>query len=99
MPFNLINAPAIFQTYINKTLADLININYVTYLNNILIYSSIYVEHQQYIRQILEYLRQYKLYIKLSKCEFSIISITFLKFVINIGGIEMNISKIKIIAE
>jgi hypothetical protein len=48
--FNLINAPVIFQTYINKILADLIDINYIIYFNNIYIYSSIYAEHQQYIR-------------------------------------------------
>jgi hypothetical protein len=35
MLFDFINASAIFQTYINKALADLININYITYFNNI----------------------------------------------------------------
>jgi hypothetical protein len=55
--FNLINAPAIFQAYINKTLIKFININCVTYLNDILIYFSIYTEHQRYIRQMLERLR------------------------------------------
>jgi hypothetical protein len=39
MPFGLINAPAIFQTYINKALADLINVSYIAYLNNIFVYS------------------------------------------------------------
>jgi hypothetical protein len=97
--FNFINALAIFQAFINKTLADLININYITYLNDILIYSSIYAEHQPYIRQMLERLRQYKLYIKLSKYEFSIILIIFFGFVINTGGIEMNINRIEIITE
>jgi hypothetical protein len=38
MPFDLANASAIFQIYINRALADLIDINYVTYLNNIFIY-------------------------------------------------------------
>jgi hypothetical protein len=55
--FSLINAPVIFQTYINKTLADLIDINYIAYFNDILIYSFTYIEHQRYIRQMLEYLR------------------------------------------
>jgi hypothetical protein len=50
MPFNLINAPVIFQTYINKALALFININYLAYLNDILIYSFIYIEYQRYIR-------------------------------------------------
>jgi hypothetical protein len=97
--FSLANAPAIFQVYINKALAGLIDINYVAYLNNILIYLINHAEHQQYIRQIFERLRQYKLYIKLSKYEFSIISIIFLGFVINTREIEMNKNRIEIIAE
>jgi hypothetical protein len=36
--FNFINVPAIFQIYINKILADLIDINYITYFDNIFIY-------------------------------------------------------------
>jgi hypothetical protein len=48
--FNFVNAPVIFQAYINKALTDFININYIAYLDNILIYSSIYTEYQRYIR-------------------------------------------------
>jgi hypothetical protein len=99
IPFDLANAPATFQTYINKTLTGLIDINCVAYLNNILIYSINRAEYQQHIRQILERLRQYKLYIKLSKYEFSVTSITFLKFVINTRKIEMDENKIKAITE
>jgi hypothetical protein len=97
--FNFINVPAIFQAYINKTLADFIDINYVAYLNDIFIYSFIYAEYQRYIRQMLERLRQYKLYIKLFKCEFSIILVIFFGFVVNIGEIEMDINKIEVIIE
>jgi hypothetical protein len=50
MPFGLINAPAIFQAYINKTLADLININCVAYFDDIFIYFSIYTEYRQYVQ-------------------------------------------------
>jgi hypothetical protein len=55
--FNFINASAIFQAYINKALAGFININYVAYLNDILIYFFIYTEYQRYVRQMLERLR------------------------------------------
>jgi hypothetical protein len=99
MPFGLANTPATFQAYINKALAGLIDINCVAYLNNILIYSINRAEHQQHIRQILELLRQYKLYIKLFKCEFSIISITFLEFVISTKEIEIDESKVEIITK
>jgi hypothetical protein len=55
--FDLANTPAIFQAYINKALADLIDVSCVIYLNDILIYSINRAEHQQYVRQILERLR------------------------------------------
>ena len=37
--FGLFNAPAIFQGYINKILAEKLNIFVVIYLNDILIYT------------------------------------------------------------
>jgi hypothetical protein len=44
--FGFVNIPAIFQTYINKILADLIDINYVIYFDNIFIYSINRAEYQ-----------------------------------------------------
>ena len=37
--FNLVNTSTTFQTYINKILINLINVTYVVYLNDILIYN------------------------------------------------------------
>jgi hypothetical protein len=39
MLFGLTNAPATFQAYINRALIGLINVCYVIYLDNILVYS------------------------------------------------------------
>ena len=39
MPFNLTNAPASFQGYINKILAEKLNIFIIVYLDDILIYT------------------------------------------------------------
>ena len=50
MLFDLINAPATFQTYINKSLTGLINNFCVVYLNDILIYSSSQEEHLDYVK-------------------------------------------------
>jgi hypothetical protein len=99
MFFDLVNASATFQAYINRVLIGLINVSCVAYFDNIFIYLINRAEYQQYIRQILERLPQYKLYIKLSKCEFSIISIIFLRFVISIREIEIDESRVEVIIE
>ena len=39
MPFGLSNAPASFQSYINKILAEKLNIFVIVYLDDILIYT------------------------------------------------------------
>ena len=39
MLFELINVLIIFQIYINKVFIDLMNVIYMIYLNNILIYN------------------------------------------------------------
>ena len=45
LPFRLINAPATFQAYINHALRGLIDVFYVVYLNDILVFSRIPNEH------------------------------------------------------
>jgi Reverse transcriptase (RNA-dependent DNA polymerase) len=99
MLFRLINAPATFQTYINKTLEGLLNITYVVYLNNIYIYSDSIEEHTKHVREILNRLKKTELYIKLFKCEFDKKEIAFLRYVIGVHGIRINNVKIKIILD
>ncbi len=45
MSFKLINILITFQTYINKALKDLINVIYIIYLNNILIFNNDLTQH------------------------------------------------------
>jgi hypothetical protein len=52
--FDLINASATFQAYINEALKDYLNIFYITYLDNICIYSRSIEEYKKYVRLILE---------------------------------------------
>ncbi len=50
MSFKLINVSATFQVYINWVLTELVDVFYVIYLNNILIYFSFLEEHQSHIK-------------------------------------------------
>ena len=56
MSFRLINVSVTFQIYINQTLTELVNVFYVIYLNDILIYFSSLEEHQSHVKQILKQL-------------------------------------------
>ena len=94
MPFSLINALATFQAYINKALFKLINYFIVIYLNNILIYFKLREDHYTYIRIIIERLRKYKLYIKLSKYFFNVNKVEFLGFIIGSIGVKPDLNRI-----
>jgi len=97
MSFDLINASVIFQTYINKILTEFLNDFYVVYLNDILIFFIKKTDHVNYVKQILERLRKFKLYASLKKCEFFIIKVNFLKFIIFTESVSINSSRINII--
>ena len=95
--FGLTNTPATFQSYINRTLINLIDIYYIIYLDDIFIYFTNPADHQRYIREILERLRNFKLYLKLFKCEFSVNRVEFLDFIIITRDIDIEESRVKII--
>ncbi len=94
MSFNLINTSVIFHIYINKMLIKLLNDFYVIYLNDILIFLIKKINYVNHVKQILERLRKFKLYVSLKKCEFFITKVNFLKFIIFTENILMNLSKI-----
>jgi len=54
MLFRLINVSVTFQVYINWALTELVNVFYIIYLNDILIYFSSLEEHQSHVKQILK---------------------------------------------
>jgi len=97
MFFGLANALVIFQLYINRALVGLINIYYVIYLNNIFIYSVNPADHQRHIREVLEKFRNFKLYLKLFKCEFSVNRVEFFSFMIITRDIDMEGSRVEVI--
>ncbi|XP_070039617.1 uncharacterized protein [Nicotiana tomentosiformis] len=54
-------------------------------------------EHEQYLRNVLQILREMKLYAKFSKCEFWIDSVTFLGHVTYSGRIKVDPKKIEVV--
>ena len=99
MPFGLANAPATFQSYINQALIGLVDTICVIYLDDILIYSKTVEEHHHAVRQVLDRLRQFKLYCNLKKCEFDTDRVDFLGFQVSTEGVGMEPSRVRSIKE
>jgi len=71
----------------------------VIFIDDILIYSKNEEEHAEHLRIVLQTLRQRKLYVKLSKCEFWLKSVAFLGHIISGEGISMDPSMVQAVKD
>lgn len=99
MPFGLANAPATFQSYINRALGSLIDTICVVYLDDILIFSKDDASHQHHVRMVLEKLDQASLFLQLEKCRFHVTSVDFLGFILTPDGVHMDPERVATIQE
>jgi hypothetical protein len=67
----------------------------VVFIDDILIFSKNEEEPDEYLRLVLQKLRENQLYVKLSKCEFWLKEVSFLGHIIYEGGISVDPSKVK----
>ena len=96
MPFGLSNAPASFQGYINKILAEKLDIFVIVYLDDILVYTEDAGQpHVDAVRWVLEQLRKHGFYANLKKCRFHQDEVRFLGFVVSAQGIRMEEERIE----
>ncbi|KAH6480324.1 hypothetical protein HBI55_254530 [Parastagonospora nodorum] len=99
MPFGLTNAPAQFQAYINEALAGLMDISCIVYLDDILVFSDTEEEHVVHVKEVLQRLRDAKLYIKLSKCEWHTQRTEYLGYIISPEGVSVDQDRVKTIQD
>jgi hypothetical protein len=95
MPFGLTNAPAVFMDLMNRVFWFYLDKCVVVFIDDILVYSSSYLEHKKHLRKVLEILRENKLYAKLDKCEFWLKEVIFLGHIILAGGICVDPGKVE----
>jgi hypothetical protein len=93
MSFEFANAFVTFQNYINFALKEFLNDFVIIYLNDILIYSQNKEKHTNYVRFVLKRLRKYKFFAKLSKSDFDLKEVDYLKFIVKINDIRINFAK------
>ncbi len=90
MPFGLTNAPVTFQNYINKILAEKLDVFVIVYLDNIFIYTkSKSKDYVEVVQKVLEQLRKHLLYANLKKCWFYQEEVRFLGYIVSHQGIRI----------
>nr|GEV98093.1 putative reverse transcriptase domain-containing protein [Tanacetum cinerariifolium] len=95
MSFGLTNAPTIFMDLMNYVCKPYLDKFVIVFIDDILIYSCNKEEHENYMRIIPELLKKEKLYAKLSKFDFWINIVQFLRHVIDSQGIHVDPAKIE----
>ena len=83
MPFGLTNASATFMDLMNRVFRPYVDQFFVVFIDDILVYSKDWEDHDTHLRVVLETLRKEQLYAKLSKCEFWLREVSFLGHVIS----------------
>jgi len=98
IPFGLKNAPSVFQRFMNSILAPYQDFCRV-YIDDICIFSETWTDHLKHLRTVMMALIQYKLTIKISKCQFGMKTCIFLGFKIGQGCIRPKNTKIEAIRD
>jgi hypothetical protein len=71
----------------------------IAFLDNIIVYSERVKNYTEHVLKILERLKQYSLYAKLSKCLFSITEVEFLRYIMGVVGILMDLYRVATIRD
>lgn len=93
MPFGLKNAPMSFQLLMSLVLK---NINWkfaLCYIDDILVFSSDFETHLKHLGEVFQRLREAKLTLKPSKCEFGVNKVMFLGHIISKDGVQVDTAK------
>ena len=93
MPFGLVNAPATFQRLMTIVFSGLLGKFCLTYIDDNIIFSKTFQDHNEKLRVVLKRLQDAKLKVKPEKCKFAYTSVLFLGHVVNNKGISPDPSK------
>jgi len=99
MSFELINDSTFYQHYMNDVLFDYFHQFCQIYLDDIIIYSKTLKKHKRHVWLVLHRLQETDLQMNINKCEFHVQKIFFLKLLLFIEELKMNLRKVQAVVE
>jgi hypothetical protein len=97
MFFELTNSSITFQVYINKTMHSYLNLFVLMYINDLLMFFSFIEKHIEYVKLMLQRLKQFNFYLKFNKCNFHVFHVNFFDFRVSFDEITMQTNKIIVV--
>jgi hypothetical protein len=95
----LSNAPAVFQSVMNRLFSPYLNKCVCIYLDDILVFSKPEEEHYAHLSQVLSCLRQHGLKAKMSKCDFFKAELNFFLNIVSSNGMKPDPTKVKVVVD
>ncbi|GKC58538.1 ty3-gypsy retrotransposon protein, partial [Tanacetum coccineum] len=99
MSFGLTNAPATFQSLMNKVFRPYLRKFVLVFFDVILVYSKTIEEHKEHLLTIFSCLREHGLYANRKKCVFAQPTIEYLGHVVSRDGVSADPSKVSAMLE
>ncbi len=99
MSFELINDSTFYQHYMNDVLFDYFHQFCQIYLDDIIIYSKTLKKHKRHVWLVLHRLRETDLQMNINKYKFHVQKIFFLKLLLFIEELKMNLRKVQAVIE
>jgi hypothetical protein len=71
----------------------------LVFFDDILIFSSTWVDHLRHVRTVLDTLQQHRLFVKRSKCAFGMESISYLGHIISVARVAVDLAKVQAVRD
>ena len=99
MAFGLTNAPAVFQTAMQRALQGYLGKFVLVYLDDVLVFSKSPSEHLEHLRLVLQRFQQYKLYVRLRKSRFNRQELPYLGHILSPSGVRPDPRKVQLVQD
>lgn len=99
MPMGLCNAPATFQSLMNRIFYDCIDVFLVVYMDDLLVFSKTPEDHLRHLDTVLSRLQSEELYVSPNKCCFMEEETEFLGLIVGPNGIRVNPQKVEVLQD